>query len=97
MIGNGLLWHCSCLFRTRVDQEVLNKMVNEARLSCIELFGNTAELQFVHNYFNLLKESYERYDYLRKSGASEGILFVEKGLIDNQLQFLFKSYKKIPS
>lgn len=72
-------------------------MLDEARCSCIELFGSATELRFVHNYFDLLKESYERYEYLKKSGASEAALFIEKGLIDNQLHFLFKCYQKISS
>ena len=49
----------------------------------------------VDNYFDLLEASYERYEYLKDSGASESILFVERGLIDNQLGFLFRCYKKV--
>ena len=38
----------------------------------------------------LLETSVDRYEYLKKSGASDVALYTEKGLIDRQLLFLSK-------
>ncbi len=56
---------------------------------------NTLELQPLREYFDLYKESCERYEYLKESGVSESVLFVEKGLMRRQLQFLLNSCEKL--
>ena len=59
--------------------------------SMTELQESTSELQPLRQYLDLLKTSFERYEYLKKSGVSDIILYTEKGLIDRQIQFLSKA------
>ena len=52
-------------------------------------------MQALRQYLNLLEASFERYEYLEKSGAPDNILYTEKGLIARQLQFLSKAHAKL--
>lgn len=54
-----------------------------------------SELQPLRDYFDLYKESCERYEYLKRSGVSDSVLFVEKGLMNRQLRFLLKCCEKL--
>ena len=56
-----------------------------------ELQESASEFQPLRQYLDLLKTSFERYEYLKKSGVSDIILYTEKGLIDRQIQFLSKA------
>ena len=47
-------------------------------------------LQSLRQCLHLLETSLERYEYLKKWGAPDIILYTEKGLIDRQLLFLSK-------
>jgi flagellar biosynthesis chaperone FliJ len=69
----------------------MNLALRQKTTSVIELQESASELQPLHQYLDLLKTSFERYEYLRKSGVSDVILYTEKGLIDRQMQFLSKA------
>jgi hypothetical protein len=47
--------------------------------------------QPLHKYLDLLQTSLDRYEYLKKSGTPDVILYMEKGLIDRQIVFLSKA------
>jgi flagellar biosynthesis chaperone FliJ len=69
----------------------MNLALRQRTTSVIELQESVSELQPLRQYLDLLKTSLERYEYLKKSGVSEVILYTEKGLIDRQMQFLSKA------
>lgn len=48
-------------------------------------------MQPLHKYLDLLQTSLDRYEYLKKSGTPDVILYMEKGLIDRQIVFLSKA------
>jgi|WetSurMetagenome_2_1015567.scaffolds.fasta_scaffold847075_1 hypothetical protein len=56
--------------------------------TAIDFQDPVSELQPLIQYLEMLKTSLDRFTYLKESGASEVILYVEKGLIDRQLLFL---------
>ncbi len=49
------------------------------------------EVQPLRQYLDLLQTSFDRYEYLKKSGTPDIILYMEKGLIDRQILFLSKA------
>ena len=53
------------------------------------------EMQSLREYIALLKTSIDRYEYLKESGVSDAILYMEKGLIDQQLLFFSKAWAKL--
>jgi hypothetical protein len=61
----------------------------------IEFQDPASELQPLLQYLDMFKTSVDRFTYLKKSGVSEDILYVEKGLIDRQLLFLSKICEKL--
>jgi hypothetical protein len=69
----------------------MNLALGQKTTGVIELQESASELQPLHQYLDLLKTSFERYEYLRKSGVSDVILYTEKGLIDRQMRFLSKA------
>jgi flagellar biosynthesis chaperone FliJ len=69
----------------------MNLALRQRTTSVIELQESASELQPLRQYLDLLKTSLERYEYLKKSGVSDVILYTEKGLIDRQMQFLSKA------
>jgi hypothetical protein len=71
--------------------DIMNLALRQRTTSVIELQESASELQPLHQYLDLLKTSFERYEYLRKSGVPDVILYTEKGLIKRQLQFLSKA------
>ncbi|HVN96651.1 MAG TPA: hypothetical protein VMT62_09495 [Syntrophorhabdaceae bacterium] len=48
------------------------------------------KMQSLRQYLSLLGSSLDRYEYLKKSGAPDVVLYTEKGLINRQLMFLSK-------
>jgi hypothetical protein len=52
-------------------------------------------LQSLSQSLDLLETSLERYEYLKKWGAPDIILYTEKGLIDRQLLFLSKIHAEL--
>jgi hypothetical protein len=50
-----------------------------------------SEMQPLHKYLDLLQTSLDRYEYLKKSGTPDVVLYMEKGLIDRQIVFLSKA------
>ncbi len=54
-----------------------------------------SELKPLREYLDLFKTSLERYEYLKKSGVPDAVLFIEKGLIDRQFLFLSKVYTNL--
>jgi hypothetical protein len=48
------------------------------------------EMQPLLQYLDLLHMSLDQYEYLKKEGAPDIVLYMEKGLIDRQIQFLSK-------
>jgi hypothetical protein len=69
----------------------MNSALRQRTTSATELQEPAPELQPLRQYLDLLKTSLERYEYLKKSGVSDVILYTEKGLIDRQMQFLSKA------
>ena len=64
--------------------------------------GNVTELQQpdpraqkLRQYLDLLQTSLDRYGYLKKSGAPDIVLYMEKGLIDRQMLFLSKAFVQL--
>jgi hypothetical protein len=53
-----------------------------------ELQQPGVEIQPLRQYLALLRMNINRYEYLKESGASDAILYIEKGLIDRQILFL---------
>ena len=53
------------------------------------------EIQPLRQYLGLLRMSVDRYEYLKKSGAPDAILYIEKGLIDRQMLFLSKAFVQL--
>jgi hypothetical protein len=49
----------------------------------------------LHQYLNLVQASLERYEYLKKSGVPDVVLFIEKGLIDRQMLFMSKAFAQL--
>jgi flagellar biosynthesis chaperone FliJ len=87
------MWHYSCNFNCEDTKrgDNMNLALRQRTTSVIELQESVSELQPLRQYLDLLKTSLERYEYLKKSGVSEVILYTEKGLIDRQMQFLSKA------
>ena len=60
-----------------------------------ELQQPGVEMQPLRQYLALLRMNVNRYEYLKKSGAPDAILYIEKGLIDRQILFLSKVSKEL--
>ena len=69
----------------------MNSALRQRTTRMTELQESASEFQPLRQYLDLLKTSFERYEYLKKSGVSDIILYTEKGLIDRQIQFLSKA------
>ena len=63
--------------------------------AAIEFQDPAFELRPLIQYLDILKTSFDRLTYLKESGVSEDILYVEKGLIDRQLLFLSKVCERL--
>jgi len=72
----------------------MNSALRQRATSVPELLEFASELQPLRQYVDLLKTSFERYEYLKKSGVADVILYTEKGLIDRQMKFLSKAYAR---
>ncbi len=59
--------------------------------SVAELRQFDIEVQPLREYLDLLRTSLDRYEYLKKSGAPDIVLYTERGLIDRQILFLNKA------
>ncbi len=53
------------------------------------------EMQPLRQYLGLLRMNVNRYEYLKKSGVPDAILYIEKGLIDRQVLFLSRACEKL--
>ncbi len=73
----------------------MNSAPKHRAIGTIELQESVSELQPLRQYFDLLKTSFEWYEYLKKLGVSEETLYTEKGLIDRQIRFLSKACNKL--
>jgi hypothetical protein len=60
-----------------------------------ELQHPDLEMQPLRQYLALFRMNVNRYEYLKKSGAPDAILYVEKRLIDRQILFLSKVCKEL--
>jgi hypothetical protein len=60
-----------------------------------ELQQPGVEMQPLRQYLALLRMNVNRYEYLKKSGAPDAILYIEKGLIDRQILFLSRVCKEL--
>jgi hypothetical protein len=61
----------------------------------VEFQDTASELQPLLQYLDMLKTSLDRFTYLKESGVSEDILYVEKGLIDRQFLFMSKVCERL--
>jgi hypothetical protein len=73
----------------------MNARIEQKTENATEFQDPVSELQPLHEYLDLLKTSLERYEYLKKSGVPDVVLYIEKGLIDRQFLFLSKVYAKL--
>jgi hypothetical protein len=81
-------------------KQILRKRNTQAALrqgtvDAPELQQPDVEMQPLRQYLALLRMNVNRYEYLKKSGAPDAILYVEKGLIDRQILFLSKVCKEL--
>jgi hypothetical protein len=60
-----------------------------------ELQQPEIEMQPLRQYLGLLRMNVNRYEYLKKSGAPDAILYIEKGLIDRQILVLSRVCKEL--
>jgi hypothetical protein len=74
------------ILKNRNTQTVLKQGTENAP----ELQLPDVEMQPLRQYLGLLRMNVIRYEYLKESGAPDAILYIEKGLIDRQILFLFK-------
>ena len=68
----------------------MNTALRQRTGSVTDLRQPAFTLQSLSQCLDLLETSLERYEYLKKAGAPDIILYTEKGLIDRQLTFLSK-------
>ena len=74
------------ILRKRKTQTALRKETeNVPKLQQPDL-----EMQPLRQYLALLRMNVNRYEHLKKSGAPDAILYIEKELIDRQILFLSK-------
>jgi hypothetical protein len=69
----------------------MNLTFRQSEESMTELRQADSGMQPIHQYLGLLQTSLDRYEYLKKSGTPYAILYMEKGLIDQQILFLSKA------
>ena len=69
----------------------MNLTLEERTESMAELQQTDYGIQPLHKYLDLLQTSLDRYEYLRKSGTPDIVLYMEKGLIDRQIVFLSRA------
>ena len=65
--------------------------LRQATEDVTELQQPDLEIQPLRQYLGLLRMNVDRYEYLKKSGAPDAILYIEKGLVDRQVLFLSKA------
>jgi hypothetical protein len=70
----------------------MNPALRQETDSATEPQQTDCRMQKLHQYLDLLQTSLDRYGYLKKSGAPDIVLYMEKGLIDRQMLFLSKAF-----
>jgi hypothetical protein len=73
----------------------MNLTMRQGTERITELRRPDFEAQPLRQYLDLLQTSLDRYEYLKKSGTPDIILFVEKGLIDRQILFVSKACEQL--
>jgi hypothetical protein len=73
----------------------MNTALRQETGSAKEPQETNGKMQTLHQYLDLLQTSLDRYGYLKKSGAPDIVLYMEKGLIDRQMLFLSKAFAHV--
>ena len=73
----------------------MNPTLRQETDSATEPQQTDGKMQKLHQYLDLLQTSLDRYGYLKKSGAPDIVLYMEKGLIDRQMLFLSKAFAQL--
>jgi hypothetical protein len=74
---------------------IMNPTLRQETDSSTEPQLTDSKMQKLHQYLDLLQTSLDRYGYLKKSGAPDIVLYMEKGLIDRQMLFLSKAFAQL--
>jgi hypothetical protein len=75
--------------------ENMNVTLRQTTDSTTALQQTDIRVHKFHQYLDLLQTSLDRYDYLKKSGVHDIVLYMEKGLIDRQMLFLSKAFAQL--
>jgi hypothetical protein len=73
----------------------MNSTLKQKKGSTTEPRQSRLKVQRLHHYLDLVQTSLDRYEYLKKSGVPDAVLFIEKGLIDRQMLFLSKAFAQL--
>jgi hypothetical protein len=73
----------------------MNLALKQKTGSITELPQSDPRKQELRKYLDLVQKSLDRYEYLKKSGVPDVVLYIEKGLIDRQMLFLSKAFEQL--